>query len=259
MDIFYLIIHWLGNSKSICYVTLKNGNVYPAEVIWGDENHDISIIKIAAENLLALSLGDSDKISLGEQVYCLSNSTGYNFSEKINQGIISKLSVTQKINEENIIKYAEDIIKIDIDIKSDNSGGAILNCDGELLGVASSKLNAVIPINRIKKIIDILKTEGEFEEAYLGIYGFGNNALKYLDLDYISNIGVYIEKIDEDSPVYNKVLSGDIITKIDDFELSSMQELSQYLYTKKPKEQVTLHVIRGTKEFDINCVLANKK
>ena len=119
----------------------------------------------------------------------------------------------------------------------------------------SSKLNSVIPINRIKPILERLKEDKAFKEAYLGIYGFDNNVLKYLNPDYSLGIGVYIEKISEDSPVYNEIQVGDIITKIDDYELSKMQELSEYLYTKNPKDKVVLNVIRGTKEFEVECKL----
>ena len=84
---------------------------------------------------------------------------------------------------------------------------------------------------------------------------FDNNVLKYIDSTYQTNIGVYIEKIEEDSPVYEEILSGDIITKIDDFELSSMQELSEYLYTKNPGDKVKLNVIRGTKTLEVECEL----
>jgi len=244
-----------GDIKSTCYATLKNGDVYPGEVIWVNKNLDISIIKIAAENLLSLSLGDSEKCSLGEMIYMVSNPSGYSFKEELNTGVIRSLKNTIKIIEDEDEIYVEDIMKIDNNILSSQTGSPVLNKNGEVIGISSSKINAIIPINRIKNIIERLKEDGEFKEAYLGVYGFDNDVLKYLNLDYTSAVGVYIEKILEDSPVFEKMEKGDILTKIDDYEISTMQELSEYLYLKNPKDKVLLKVIRGTKEMDIECIL----
>ena len=92
----------------------------------------------------------------------------------------------------------------------------------------------------------------------MGIYGFDNNVLKYIVPDYNFKLGIYVEKIEENSPVFEKILEGDIITKIDDYELSSFQELSEYLYLKSPKDKVNLKVIRGSKEIDIEVILKEK-
>ena len=247
-----------GDIKSTCYVTLKSGEIYPAEVLWVDKNLDISIIKISAENLLALALGDSDKCSLGEEIYMVSNPTGYNLKENLGIGVISQLNNTIKMVDENNEVYIEDIMKINIGIKAEQTGSPVLNENGEVVGISVSSIDSVVPINRVKNIINRFKNENSFEEAYLGIYGFDNNVLKYMNSDYKTNIGVYIEKIEKDSPVYEQILSGDIITKIDDFELSSMQELSEYLYTKNPGDKVKLNVIRGTKSFEVECELKKK-
>ena len=82
--------------------------------------------------------------------------------------------------------------------------------------------------------------------------------MKYLNLDYNSNIGIYVEKVSENSPADKEILSGDIVTMIDDYELSSMQELSEYLYTKNVGDTVKLQGIRGTKQFEVECILKRK-
>jgi serine protease Do len=248
-----------GEVKSTCYVTLRNGKSYTAQTLWVNRQLDIAIIKISANNLLALSLGDSDSVSIGEEIYMVSNPTGYDFKKEFETGVVSKLKNTLKIVSGEQTEYAEDVMQISIDIKSKNTGSPILNENGELLGIVSSKLNSVIPINRIKNILTRFGNEKNFEEATLGIYGFDNDVLKYLKSDYSFNIGVYIEKVEDDSPANGRIFQGDIITKIDDYELSSMQEFSEYLYTKNVGDSVKLHVIRGTKEFDVQCILSSKK
>ena len=244
-----------GGEGETCFVTLKNGVIYPADVKWANYDLDISIIKISAENLLFLTSGDSNNVEIGDKFYILSNSTGYEFNETFNEVLISKTETTLKISNEDKTTYAEDVIKINLDILPIYNGGAILNENGEVFGIASSKLNSIIPINRVKNIINKLKEDENYKEAYLGIHGFDNNVLKYLVSDYSLKIGIYVEKIDEQSPVNGEVLLGDIITKIDDYELSTFQELSEYLYLKSPKDKVNLTIIRGTKEINIEAIL----
>lgn len=244
-----------GDKNSTCYVTLKNGEIYPAKIIWIDKNLDISIVKISANSLLALALGDSNKCSLGEEFYILSNPSGYTFKEELLSGCISATNYTTKIIENDTTRYIEDVIKIDKAISSSNTGSPVLNKAGEVIGITSSKINSVIPINRIKNILERVKKDENFEEPYLGIFGFDNNSLKYLDVSYNSPIGIYIDKVEENSPVYGKVESGDILSKIDDYELNSFQNLSEYLYTKSKGDTVKLRVIKGVKEVEIEVKL----
>ena len=236
-------------------MTLKSGENYVAEVVWSDSNMDISIIKIAANNLIKLEQGDSDDISLGEEIYMISNPTGYDLDEKIQASIISEKDKTFKIVTDDNTTYIEDIIKIGIDIESSQTGSPILNENGELIGIASSKLNSIVPINRIKNIIQRLEEDGEFEEAYLGVYGFDSSVIEYLELEIENQSGVYIEKIAEDSPAYEKILVGDIITMIDETEVNRMQDLSNYIYTKSPNDTVKLTIIRETEQLEIEITL----
>ena len=247
-----------GGEGETCFVTLKNGSIYPAEVKWADYNLDISIIKISADNLLYLAMGDSNSISIGDKFYILSNATGYDFNESLNEIFISKEKTTLKIVEKNNISYAEDVIKINSDIGYDINGGAVLNENGEVFGIASAKINSVIPINRIKNIIKSLSENEEYKEPYLGIYGFDNDALKYLVPSYTLKLGIYVDKVEENSEISGQIFTGDIITRIDDYELSTFQELSEYLYLKNPKDKVSLNIIRGTKELTVNVVLKEK-
>lgn len=247
-----------GGEGETCFVTVKSGTIYPAEVKWSDSNLDISIIKIAAENLLFLPTGDSNNIEIGNKFYILSNSTGFDLNENLNEIFISKNLTTLKKVENGNIKYIEDVIKINSNITKENTGGAILNESGEILGIASCKINSVIPINRIKNIITRLQENENYKQPYLGIYGFDNNVLKYLIPDYSIGLGILVQKVDENGPAYEKILPEDIITKIDDYELSSFQELSEYLYLKSPKDKVNLNIIRGTKEINIEIKLKEK-
>ena len=244
-----------GGIGETCYVTLKNGSIYPADVKWSNQDLDISIIKIAADNLLYLAMGESNQISIGDKYYLLSNATGYDFGESLTDILIQKNQTTLKTYNETTTSYAEDVIKINRNIDHEINGGALLNEKGEVLGIASSKINAIIPINRIKPLIANLKENENYKAPYLGIYGFDATSLKYLAPDYPLTIGIYVDKIAENSPTSGQLSEGDIITKIDDYELSTFQDLSIYLTQKSPKQKVTLTAIRGTKELTITTIL----
>jgi len=240
------------------YVTLKNGNKYVAEIVWQDEIMDIAIIKIAANNLITLGVGDSDLVALGEKIYMISNPNGYNFNQKIQEGIISEKNKTFKIlNENNQNLYVEDIIKLSFDIDASETGSPVLNENGELLGIVSSKLNSVIPINRVQNIIQRLEQDGSFEESYLGVNGFDYDVAKFLNNVKIES-GIYIDQISENSPAIEVLKVGDIICSVDDKELLKMQDLTEYLYTRNSEDTVKLNVLRGTEEFEVEITLEKK-
>ena len=246
----------VGEVGSSVYVTFKNGDKYVAEVVWTDSRMDIAIIKIATNNLITLGFGNSDSVNLGEDVYMISNPNGYDFNQKLQAGIISEIDKTYKIvNDDNTETYIEDVIKINSTIESSQTGSPILNSSGELIGITSSKLDSVIPINRVKNIIQKFKQEEEFSEAYLGVYGFDYNVIQYLNSNIEIESGVYIEQISEDSPAIDLIESGDIIRAIDGEEIFKMQELVEYLYSKNKGDAVILDVLRGTEELEVTIVL----
>lgn len=248
----------VGRHGSNVYVTLKNGSKYVAETVWQDEVMDIAIIKIAANNLITLGFGDSDSITLGEKIYMISNPNGYNFNQRIQEGIISEKNKTFKIlDENNQNSYVEDITKLSFDIDASENGSPVLNENGELLGIASSKLNSVIPINRVKNIIQKLEQDGSFEESYLGINGFDYDVAKFLNNAKIDS-GIYIDQISDNSPAIETLKVGDIICLADDKELLKMQDLTEYLYTKNPGDTLKLNVLRGTEKLEIEITLKKK-
>ena len=244
-----------GNVGENCFVNLKNGNTYQAEVKWTNEDLDISIIKIAAENLLYLNQGNSDEIQIGDRFLIFSNNTGQDFSKNLEEVLISKARTTLKVYNEQKTVYVEDVIKTSKTIEAENNGGALLNETGEVLGIASNKLKVIIPINRIKAILDRLKEDEKYKEPYIGIFGFDNDVVKYLNENYPLKLGIYVDKVDENSPASGQIFVGDVVTKIDDYELSSFQEMSEYLYLKNPKDRVNLTIIRGTKEIVVPIIL----
>lgn len=257
--------HVAGNKYSSCYVTLDDGNTYDANVVWSDSNIDLAIVKINKTSLSYLKLGDSDTISLAEDVYAIGNPLGLEFQKTVTKGIISALNRTIKIEEEAQNVYMEDLIQTDATINQGNSGGALINEKGELIGINSVKISQAegigfaVPINIIKPIINQLISEGKFDEAWLGIYGYDKEAIPYLQSNLEIENGVYVAQIAPDGPLINlDIKEGDIITQIDDTKINQMNDLKKYIYHKKPQEVVKLHIQRNKKEFEIEVILSSK-
>lgn len=257
--------HVVGNKYSNCYVTLENGNIYDGNVLWSDSNIDLAIIKIMANNLDYIELGDSDNLNLAEEVYAIGNPIGIEFQRTVTKGIISGINRTIRLEEEGIGSYMEDLIQTDATINEGNSGGPLVNTNGELIGINTVKIvdaegiGFAVPVNIIKPILEKFVETGKFEEAYLGIYGYDREVIPYLSSGIEIDNGIYVASIQPDGPLfYKEVKVGDIITKIDGIEINKMNDLKKYIYTKKPKDKVKLGVRRVNLEFEVEVELGNK-
>ncbi len=243
--------HVSGQKYSNCYVTLENGKEYGGEVVWSDTDLDLAIVKINAKGLKYSTLGDSEKIRIGEKVYAIGNPIGFEFRRTVTSGIISAKDRTIKIEEEEKSSYMEDLIQTDATINPGNSGGPLINPEGEVIGINSIKIDSAeaigfaIPINIIKPIIESYIQTGDFDEANIGIFSYDKNVIPYLDSELQLENGIYVVEVIKNSPAEKAgIKKGDIITKIDGENLNKMSELRKYIYTKKPNDEVTLLVQR---------------
>lgn len=257
--------HVVGNKYSNCFVTLEDGNTLSGNVVWADSNVDLAIVKISAGSLEYMPFADSDTIKLAEEVYAIGNPIGIEFQRTVTKGIISGKNRTIKIENDTESNYMEDLIQTDATINEGNSGGALINKNGELLGINTVKISDAegigfaVPINIVKPIIEKLVKNNKFEESYLGIYGYDKEVIPYLDSSLKIDNGIYIAKILADGPLFNIGLyEGDIITKIDDNDINKMNDLKKYIYSKNPNDIVKITVKRKTGEFTIDVKLGYK-
>ena len=260
--------HVTGEKYSKCYVTLENGTNYEGTVAWSDADLDLSIIKINAKNLTYVELGDSSSIRVGETVYAIGNPIGFEFRRTVTSGIISAKNRTIRIDEENKSSYMTNLIQTDATINPGNSGGPLIYPNGEVIGINTVKISTAegigfaIPINIIKPIIESFKNTGTFEEATIGIYAYDKEVIPYLDSSYNTinfDTGIYVAQITKNGPADNTDLKeGDIITNIDGKELNTMNDLREYIYSKKPNDEVILKVTRGKITKEIKLILGKK-
>ena len=242
-----------GGINSICYITLLNGAVHTGKVVWEDNNLDIAIVETDAISLPSVSF--ASKSELGEKIYLLSNYTGGEIQKSVEEGIISQKDITFKMfNGEKEI-YVEDVIKININLNKNNTGGAVINSSGEIVGIASKQNESIIPLSRIENVLKRLIEKGFCEKIDLGIYGYDNNVIRYIDNNLEIENGIYVENVDGNGLLNGLIKSGEIITRIDGIKVMKMSDIKEYVYKKNEGETLIISVIRENVEKNIEVVI----
>ncbi len=257
--------HVTGEKYSTCYVTIEDGDTYTGTVVWSDSGLDLSITKINAQNLQYANLGTSSNIKVGESVYAIGNPIGYAFRRTVTSGIISANNRTIKIEEDSKISYMSNLIQTDATINPGNSGGPLIYPNGEVIGINSVKITSAegigfaVPIDVVKPVIERFSNSGKFDEANLGIYVYDESVAQYLQLESKFSSGIYVSQIIKNGPAYNSGLQeGDIIKKIDNEKLETINDLKKYIYTKSPGNSVNLEITRKKTTKEIQIILGKK-
>ncbi len=243
-------------------VLFKDGKEKEAKLIWKDSALDLAVVKVEAKGLKAAELGNSDKMNIGETAVAIGNPLGLDFERTVTSGIISGLN--RSIEVSNAYSM-EGLIQTDASINKGNSGGPLLNKNGQVIGINTLKLNTgegmgfAQPINIVKPIIDEIKKTGKFEESYIGISG--GDVLKYqksTGRDMGVEYGVLVSKVETDSPAEKAELKpGDVIVSIDGDKVESFQSLKKLLSKYKPGDNIKLGIIRDKESKDIDVKLSS--
>ena len=195
------------------------------------------------------------------------NPIGFEFRRTVTSGIISAKNRTIKIEEENKSSYMTDLIQTDATINPGNSGGPLIYPNGDIIGINTVKISTAegigfaIPINIIKPIIESFKQTGSFVEASIGIYAYDKEVIPYLNSSLTNQFdkGIYVAQITKSGPADNTELKeADIINTIDGKQLNTMNDLREYIYTKKPNDEVILQITRGKINREIKLILGRK-
>ncbi len=246
-------------------VKLSNDNVLKATVIGSDAVSDLAVIKVEANNLPVAKFGDSSKLRLGDIAVAVGNPLGEQFSGNVTAGVISSLDrriniVNKTTGEQTIYK----LIQTDADINSGNSGGALCNIYGEVIGINSFKINSIIgsetagfaiSTNEAKDIVNELITYGKVIRPAIGIYGgtaisVGNDAVE----------GVYVQDVIRESGADKAgIRPTDIIIEIGGEKVKNMEELSNVLGKYKVGGILSCKLWRDGKVKEISIVLSELK
>jgi len=240
-------------------VTTYDGKEYPATLVGTDAKTDIAVIKVDAENLIPVTIGDSSKIQVGDTALVIGNPLG-TLGGTVTNGIISATSREIVINNESM-----DLIQTNAAINSGNSGGGMFDGNGNLIGIVNAKdsgttssgtliegLGFAIPVNTAMDVAQQLIENGRvINRATLGVY------LQQLNQDMNGyEAGLYITDIISGSGAEAAGLKPyDRILKVDDTDITNYTDLSTYLRNKKPGDTITLVIVRDNEQIDVNVTL----
>jgi S1-C subfamily serine protease len=242
-------------------VTLNNNKRYRAEVIGTDEKSDLAVLKIEGNNLPTLDLANSDAAEIGDWVLAIGNPL--DLSSTVTAGIISAKG--RNINLLGGGKAIESFIQTDAAVNPGNSGGALVDARGRLLGINTAiatrtglyaGYSFAIPVNLVTRIADDLIRYGSFQRGYLGIN------ISELDAEYAKELGVditqgvVIEKILENgSAQFSGLQAKDIIIGANGKKISGVPELQELVGRARVGDRVTLQIYRNGRKEDIEVVL----
>ena len=247
-----------NQSISKVYVTLPNSDEeIEASIIGADSVTDIAVIKIQKEGLSAATFDDSNNLKVGELVVAIGNPLGRELAGSITVGYVSALNRTLTSNGRTY-----KLLQTDAAINPGNSGGALVSSSGKVIGINTVKIGATdvegigfaIPSNIAKPIVDEFIKNGKIVRPYIGISGISldDNMAKRYNLVK----GVYVAKIESSSAAYNAGIKvGDVIVKIDDKEITTIEELNEIKNSKSVGDTVKITVYRDGKNTEINVKL----
>lgn len=242
-------------------VTTYDNKTYDAKLIGYDESNDIAVLKIDAEDLTPAVLGDSDKLNVGDSVVAIGNPLG-ELTFSLTTGSVSALNRNITIENKSM-----NLIQTDCAINSGNSGGALFNSHGEVIGITNAKYSGdstsasidnigfAIPVNSVRNIITSIIEKGYIEKTYVGI------TLYNMSSDYQTDgeTGLTVHSVEEDSPAERAGLkAGDIITAVNGKEMTSYNDLYSLISQGKEGDKMIFTVIRDGETLELKVKLGVK-
>lgn len=250
-------------------VTLNDNKEYSARIIGTDKTTDLALIKIECKNLPAITIANSDDIKVGEWVLAVGNP--FNLTNTVTAGIVSAKGRSLYANQNAV----ESFIQTDAAINRGNSGGALVNVRGELIGINAmlysetgsySGYGFAIPTSIMNKVVEDLKKYGTVQRAMIGISG--SDVKNYVDMqkdegkdvDLGTMEGIYINSVSEESAAANAGLKkGDVIIAVDGKDVVKMADLQEVIAKKRPGDKVTVTYLRDKHKATKTLVLKNEQ
>ncbi|MFQ6678331.1 MAG: DegQ family serine endoprotease [Fidelibacterota bacterium] len=248
--------HVVENMDEIT-VKLIDKREYDAEIVGMDPKSDLAIIKINTDDLAAIKLGDSDQLRVGEWVLAIGSPFNENLSHSVTAGIVSALGRSHIISNENY----EDFIQTDAAINPGNSGGALVNLNGELIGInaaiatggglerSNRGVGFAIPINMVKKVMGDLINEGRVIRSWLGVYIQDLDDATARALDMTTRDGALISDVVNNSPAEKAGIEiGDIIITFDGKNITGSSRLKNVVSSSTPGKRYIVELLRDSKK-----------
>ncbi len=255
-------------------VTLNNKKSYTAQLVGTDPSTDIALLKIEDKGLPFIKFIDSDNINVGDWVLAVGNPFGLNST--VTAGIVSAKGRNINILGRNSNSPIESFIQTDAAINPGNSGGALVNANGDLIGINTaissptgsySGYGFAVPANLVKKVVEDIKSFGLVQRGFLGVKGFDlsePDAVKAYNKEFKKNIktqdGVLVtELVDKGSAIDAGIEEGDIIIEVDGKKISSFSTLSLIVGSRRPGDKIEVKVLRDGKQRSYMMTLKDSK
>ena len=246
-------------------IRLADGTKVPGEIVGSDTFSDIAVVKISSEKVTTVAeFGDSSQLNVGETAIAIGSPLGSEYANTVTQGIISSLDRTVSLKSEDGQAISTKAIQTDTAINPGNSGGPLVNIQGQVIGITSSKiasngktsvegLGFAIPSNDAQNIIKQLETDGKVTRPALGIQmvnlaNVGANDLRKLNIPSSLTSGVVVRSVQSNMPANGHLQKYDVITKVDDKEITSSTDLQHALYTHAIGDTIKVTYYRNGKE-----------
>ncbi len=246
-------------------VTLDDKRVYKAKVIGTDPSTDLALIKIDETGLATMPISNSDNVKVGQWVLAVGNP--FNLESTVTAGIVSAKGRNINILRNSDNTAIESFIQTDAAVNPGNSGGALVNLNGELVGINTAIASTTgsyagyafaVPSNIVAKVVEDLRTHGKVQRAFLGIQIQNVNGKMAQEKDLKISRGVFVESVmDEGAAKAGGIRQGDVIVKIDDRMVNSVAELQETIGRHRPGDEVTVVVNRKGSEKTLRVPLKN--
>ena len=253
------------NGASKVDIRLADGTKVPGEIIGSDTFSDIAVVKISSEKVTTVAeFGDSSQLNVGETAIAIGSPLGSEYANTVTQGIISSLNRNVSLKSEDGQAISTKAIQTDTAINPGNSGGPLVNIQGQVIGITSSKiasnggtsvegLGFAIPSNDVQNIIKQLESDGKVTRPALGIQmvnlsNVGANDLRKLNIPSGLTSGVVVRSVQNNMPANGHLQKYDVITKVDEKEITSSTDLQHALYNHAIGDTIKITYYRNGKE-----------
>lgn len=245
-------------------VTLNDKREFNATIIGTDPSTDLALIKIDQDGLPFLTYGNSDEVKIGEWVLAVGNP--FNLTSTVTAGIVS--AKARNINILGSQGAIESFIQTDAAVNSGNSGGALVNTRGELIGINAAIASGTgyytgysfaIPVNLVKKVVGDFMKFGKIQRAYLGVYYREIDDQFAKEKKFSDLRGIYVDDVVEGGPAQTAgMLSGDVIIRIDNMPVNGKAELMELIGQKNPGDKANVVVNRDGKEIELTLIMQSE-
>ncbi len=251
--------HVIQNADDI-QITLNDGRLAQAQLMGLDVDTDLAVLKIPTQNLPQIPIGNSTELKVGDIVLAIGNP--YNFGQTVTQGIVSATS-----RKRRGISYFDDFIQTDADINLGNSGGALINATGELIGIntaiisssgGSEGIGLATPINQALDIMNQIIKNGKVVRGWLGIEAQTLSA-DIIESANLETGGVLVTAIIRNGPAENAgLVPGDILISIDGKNVSSPDQAIETIIEFIPGSEVKINILRGWEQQELTAKIAHR-